>query len=221
MLVIAPGYLLVRGFSVGRTQIPPARDLHVLGEAVVASIAWLVAVYLVSEGKLADYGVLPRDDERLEEHGVEVARLLMVAVVLAPYVVGRLAGAWTRWLSAGTGWVLAWAAAELSGRKGRTMKLMRWGVGRLQKLALLTPPTAWDRFWKRIDPEAGEPVTVHLKEGGIVRGAMASVDLSPLPHQVELADGQAYDANGNALALGTGHRGVYLEGSEIRAVYFE
>jgi hypothetical protein len=223
VLVIAPGYLLVRGFSVGRTRIPPERDLHVLAEAVVASVAWLVAVYLVFEGTISDYGLLPREDARLEAHGVDVARLLLLSMILAPYGAGRIAGFSARWLSDLLGRFLERAAEILraSDRTGRPTRFLRWWVNRLRTVAFITPPTAWDRFWRHIDPQKQEPVTVHLKDGVLVRGALRSVDQSPLPHRVELTYGQAYDEDGNEIALGWGDRGVYLEGSEIRAVYFE
>jgi uncharacterized protein DUF6338 len=223
VLVIAPGYLLVRGFSVGRTQIPPERDLHVLAEAVVASILWLVAVYLVFAGTIEDYGLLPRDDARLEAHGTDVARLLLLLMLLAPYVAGRIAGFSARWLSELTARALTWAAGKLgaSESNGWPTRVARFWVKRMRTAAFITPPTAWDRFWRFIDPEKEESITVHLKDGVLVRGALRSVDRSPLPHRVELAYGQAYDEEGNEVALGWGDRGVYLEGSEIRAVYFE
>jgi hypothetical protein len=105
VLAIAPGYLLVRGFSVGRNHVAPGRDLYVLAEAVVASVLWLAVVYLFAEERLSEYGLLPRNDTTLEAKGDHVAVFLLV-VVLAPYVLGRALGLGLRVAIRATGWVL-------------------------------------------------------------------------------------------------------------------
>lgn len=215
LLVIAPGYLGVRGFSVGRNHVAPARDLYVLAEAVVASVVWLIVVYLAEHGRLADYGVLPRDDRLLEENGESVAALVL-ALVLLPYVLGRLLGWSHRWFVRGLAAVAAW----LTSRTWRYARPIRWLGRTLGNAALLTPPTIWDRAWTQAKVRANVAV-VELKEGGYVRGAIGDVDLSPLPPQVLLTSGEAFDADANPLPLARGPAGVYLGGSEIRAVYFE
>lgn len=222
-LVIAPGYMFVRGFSLGRAHIPPARDLYILAEAVVASVVWLAAFYLANRGLLERYGLLPVDEAVMEAHTLEIGRLLLV-IVLAPYVVGRVAGTAARVggraAAQGVKWVLENVPGDLPGWGG----LWRRGVRRLAKAVgespLLRPPTSWDRAWATARDDASI-ATVHLKDGGMVRGSLASVDVSPLPRQVVLANGQGFDEEGVPIPLALGPNGVYLEGAEIKAVYFE
>jgi Family of unknown function (DUF6338) len=220
-LVIAPGYLFVRGFSVGRTHVPPERDLYVLAEAIVASVVWLVVVYLVARGRLDDYGLLPRDDKEIESNGTEVARLLLV-VVIGPYFLGRILGWVTRMglrrLEDAIEGVLSGLPKGRSGPWKRLNALARAAAEALSETAALTPPTAWDRAWSRRERAK---VTVHLKEGSIIHGTASRVDRSPLPHQVFLSSGDGFDEDGNPMELAEGRSGVFLEAAEIRAVFFD
>ncbi|HEU4703242.1 MAG TPA: DUF6338 family protein [Conexibacter sp.] len=218
-LVIAPGYLFVRGFSVGRTRTPPDRDLYVLAEAVVASVVWLALVYLVEHDRLRTVGILPRSDTALEQHGIAIAWTVL-AIVLAPYVLGRLGGWLQRTVADGLAAGLSWVDARRGAAPGRAARAALWGADAVGRWQMLRPPTAWDRAWSEQRARGG-PVTIHLRDGLIVRGSVERVDTSPLQHQVVLSDGAGFDANGLPVELASGPGGVYIESTEIRAVFFD
>lgn len=218
-LVIAPGYLFVRGFSVGRTRTPPDRDLYVLAEAVVASVVWLAIAYLLVHARLRTLGLLPRRDAQLQAHGAAVVWLLL-GVVLLPYLLGRVGGwlqrTFAQRLANGTAWIEEHVRPE-QGRLASLLLTVTAAVGRWQ---MLRPPTAWDRAWTEQRARSG-PVTLHLQDGLIVRGSVERVDTSPLQHQVVLSEGAGFDKDGTPLELASGPGGVYIESTEIRAVFFD
>jgi hypothetical protein len=216
--VIAPGYLLVRGLAVGRTRTLPERDLYALAQAVVASVIWAAIVYLLFHGLLSRYGLLPRNDARLAKHGVEVGRLLL-AFVLTPYFVGRVVGLVYRLIVQGISLGVNQAGPLIADRTEWWARPARWVVSALAEA--VRAPTAWDRAWARA-ADRGQPVVVKLKDGGSIRGVTgASVDLSPLPPRLLLMSGQGFDDNGAPLPLSTGDGGVYIDATEIRAVFLE
>jgi hypothetical protein len=152
------------------------------------------------------------------KHGVEVARLLL-AFVLAPYLVGRIFGFVYRLVVEGLSVGAANATVALQGRQDLLAKLGRPLVEAVS--LLVSPPTAWDKAWARA-ADRGQPIVVKLKEGGSVRGITgATADLSPLPPRILLNSGQGFDDEGQPLPLSTGPGGVYIDAAEIRAVYLE
>jgi hypothetical protein len=218
-LVIAPGYLLVRGFRVGWARATPDRDLYVLAEAVVASVVWLAVAYLLLRPHLRDLGLLPMKQATIERHGSDVAWLLL-AVVLTPYVLGRGVGRIAAKGAGALGDLTAGIDRRFSPDRGWAAKAACWCSQFVGRSAILTLPTAWDRAWA-VHRTRRRQVTVLLDDGIYVRGRVDRVDTTPLPHQVVLAEGEGFDRDGNGVGIARGPGGVYIESTEIRAVFFD
>jgi hypothetical protein len=211
-LLISPGYVLLQGYRRARSYSVPDRDLYVLAQAVVASLAWLASIWFVLSvigDPLAHWGLLPRDSHLLASHQAGVA-LLVLSVELVPFLVGLLAGS---------------ALNRLQGVE-RARGLLGW-------TGIFEPPTAWEQAWNeaaaRVDPGGGLQaidVSVRLKGGGLVRGRYGSssrADLSPRPsHQIFLETAYGLDdSEVPARVVGDGTiGGVFIDASEIATIYF-
>jgi hypothetical protein len=213
-LLIAPGFLLVQSYRRGRTYSLPARDLYVLAQAVVASLAWITFVWLLLRilgDPLRRWGVLPWKSELLVKHGTPAA-LLLLMVEFAPVVVGAVGGYLMNRVQATAG----------------AQRIVSWtGVGE--------SPTAWEHAWNEARSRAvARPtgrqyvdVSISLKAGDRVQGrygALSRADLAPRPSRhvfVETGYGIAESESGARLSGDGTIGGVYVDGSEIAAVYFE
>jgi len=208
ILGVAPGYMGIRGYSRRRYRSVPDRDLYALAGAVVVSAIWLAAIwlFLLAVGDpLKHWGLVPYGSRHLHDHRAD-AVWLGLAVVLTPYPLGAF-------------------AAEIMDRLSRVNHDPSWKL--LRKTGFFRPPTAWDRAWLQFTrkQEFGE-VLVRLNNGLMIRGAYdsrAQADLSPNPPGLHLASGFGYrmaddgqESNPEAVAP----LGVYIQGSEIAAVYF-
>jgi hypothetical protein len=225
-LLIAPGFLWVRGYARGRARTVAERDLYALAQAVVAGIAWLSVIVVALQGWLHTWGVLPRNDALLEQHKTPVA-LSLLAIVFLPYALG--------WAAAAVGQTLAsrlerWSSKTiwngvsgtgLTAAKGRT-KL--FAAKEIKRSGLVAPPSAWDRAWTRPAARDEGWVTILMEDGSFIRGRYgggAQIDLSPRPRQVFLVEGYGYDQNGDERAFASGDEGLFLDAANIRAIYFE
>jgi Family of unknown function (DUF6338) len=216
-LLIAPGFLMVRGYGHRRYRTVPERDIYAVAEAVVASAIWVALVWLLLllfGDPVRDWGLIPLDTETLEEHRLQ-ALVLTLAVIVLPYGVGA-----------------AFAAIVDSLERESTLF---FGLGR--RLGFLRNPTAWDRAWLAFDREGPGEVRVRLKDGSLVRGSWgrgAQADLSPSPtHHLLLAQGYLEEAgpsrssvepetatSADVVIRADGREGVFIQGEEISAVFF-
>ena len=209
LLAVVPGFLGIRGYSRRRSRSVPDRDLYALAGAIVLSAIWLGVVWLVLLAfgdPLSRWGLSPYNAKRLQGHRAD-AVWLGLAVIFVPFILGAL---------------IAGLLDRLSMVKSKTT----WR--HLRATGLFRAPSAWDRAWSRFAREQGAgEVLVHLANGLMIRGAFgehSQVDLSPSPPGLYLEEGFAYrtSADGQVVSLeASTTRGVYLDGSEILAIYFD
>jgi hypothetical protein len=166
-LLLAPGFLLVRGYERRRLHTPPDRDIYALAEAIVASAIWLGLAWLVVtkifDVNLRRIGILPADQAVLGRHPIEVIGLAL-AVVLVPYPLGVLA---------------AWVADRIDG--SRTPRVVRF-KRRARRFGFFAVPTAWDEMWTRAQNAGRAHVVLKLKDGSYVVGGYGRpgrADVSP------------------------------------------
>lgn len=208
-LAIAPGFLAIRGYSRRRYRTTPDRDLYAVAQAIVVSAVWLGVAWLALLGAgdpAKDWGLIPHDGMILEAHKADVV-ILGLAVLTLPY---------------GFGVIAAWLVNKLEGVRGE--KAWRF----IRMTGLVRPPTAWDRAWLTFNRHQGAgQVVVRLKNGLVVRGGYgksSQADLSPSPHQLFLESGFGYaeGEEGELVAMeAEGSAGIFIEGSEILAIYFQ
>jgi Family of unknown function (DUF6338) len=195
-ILIVPGYLLLRGYYVGRAHTLPDRDLHVLAQAVVGSLIWLAATWVVVEDLLGWINADTVDDHVVASYAIGAA------IVIAPYLVGRLSGQ------------LVAFASGLEGSDNQIAQATHWVVFRL--VAVIEHPTSWEKAW------AGRSqawVQVTLEGDVVVRGQYAEdskVDVAPLPPRLYLEKSYATDSDGTIIEQGS----VYIDGSRIMSVEF-
>jgi hypothetical protein len=207
-LFIAPGFVFQRGYAARRlTRTLAERDLYALGAAVAWSIVLVAVAWLVFHGRLADWGVIPGDEAKLEDHQAAVGGALL-AIVLLPFPIG-------------------WVAATLVNRSAS------WGP--LARLRMFEPPTAWDAAWLAVRAKLQQlpadqryvDLTVRLKTGVLIEGrygTRSTADLSPRPtHQLFVETGYGYTLgkdDSESTLDAEGELGIYIEASEIAAIYF-
>jgi len=211
-LLISPGYVLLQGYRRARSYSVPDRDLYVLAQAIVASLAWIASVWIVLSAAgdpVSGWGIVPENDNRLTAHQTTIA-LLVLGVELVPFAVGSLAGFVVNALQ----------------RAERAHMLLGW-------TGLFEPPTAWEHAWNeaaaRLSSDAAQQtvdVSVRLRSGGIVRGSYSGgsrVDFSPRPHHQIFLE-TAYGLDDSELPpklTGDGTiGGVFIDASEIATIYF-
>jgi hypothetical protein len=225
VLLIAPGFLMVSGYSRRRFHRPPLRDLYALAQAVIASAVWLALVwlFLLAIGDpLKRWGVVPFHAGKLEHHRSDIV-WLGLAVAVLPYLVGAAGAMIVDWLSIDR--------SALSGQQsGPVFQLVkRMGVLKVAKAArLLKHPTAWDRAWSRYVARQGAgQVVVRMKDGLMIKGGYgtgAQVDLSPSAPQLFLTSGYGYvegpDGDERVEIGAYGPEGVFIQVAEIEAIYF-
>jgi hypothetical protein len=216
-LLIAPGFLMVRGYGHRRYRTTPERDVYAVAEAVAASAIWLAiawAILLLMGDPVQTWGLVPWDPAVLAHHR-EQAVGLALAVIVLPYPIG------------------AGFAALIDHLESTSDLFLRIG----QKLGLLRNPTAWDRAWLSFDRLGPGEVHVRLKDGSMIRGSWGEggqADLSPSSdHHLLLPaayleeaglTGQKVEDTGAApkevVIRAEGPSGVFIQGDEIAAVFF-
>lgn len=209
ILAIAPGFLAVRGYSRRRYRSLPDRDLYALAQAIVISAIWLSGVWLLLlllGDPIERWGIMPSSSVVRQEHRADIV-LVGLLVMLLPYGIGMTAAA---------------VVDKLEGTKSDA--IWKW----VRRTGLVRPPTAWDRAWLRFIRQQGSgQVIVRLKSGLVVRGGYgrhSSADLSPSPHQLFLESGYAYTEGDDGETVeveAVGRAGIFIEGSEIVAIYFQ
>jgi hypothetical protein len=210
LLLVAPGFLAIRGYSRRRYHAPPPeRDIYALAQAVIVSAIWIAVAWvllLLAGDPLAAWGVFPHHPKLLDHHRVDIV-LLGLLVATLPYWLGAIA---------------AGVVDRIAGKpRSVPFRVLRW-------TGLLQTPTAWDRAWAGYTASQGAgEVVVRLKGGHMVRGGYgkrAQVDLSPSPPQLYLESGYGYtegpDGGEHVQPGAYGEQGVFIQGSEIEAVYF-
>jgi hypothetical protein len=229
-LLIAPGFLLIRGYERRRYRHQPDRDIYAVAEAIVASAIWLglswVVLLRIFGDPLSDVGLFPVDEKRLEDHPLGVVSLGL-AVILLPYGVGVGGAA---------------VGNALSRTTRRPFSWLRWT---LWKLGFFKIPNAWDRAWAQLERHGAGHVVIKMKDGSFVVGGygkQSRIDVSPLPTRtIFLPKGHAHAgpafAGGPGMLLNleqnreqlladpafqpvTDEVGVVVDGDEIAAVFF-
>ncbi|HKG02743.1 MAG TPA: DUF6338 family protein [Conexibacter sp.] len=213
-LLIAPGFLLVQSYRRGRSYSLPSRDLYVFAQAVVASLAWLAVIWFalqLFDDPLWRWGIFPWRIETFVKHEAAAAGLLLVIVFL-PVVIGTVGGRLMNRLQSNTTF----------------QQIQRWaGLGE--------SPTAWEHAWNEARGRASTrpsgrqyiDVSIRMKGGDRGQGrygALSRADLAPRPSRhVYVETGYGVDDGSPAANLqGDGTiGGVYVDGSEIAAIYFE
>ena len=212
-LLISPGYLLLQGYRRSRSYTLPDKDLYVVAQSVVASLAWLSWVWLalLPLGDPVDHwGLVPQNGALLERHRATVAALF-VGLEFGPFIIGVVAG----------------RIVNLLHGTEQARRILSW-------TGLFEAPTAWDHAWNQAAARATAPggaptidVRICLRTGGVVEGrygAGSRADLSPrVNHQVFLETAYGVDdSSGERRLLGDGTiGGVYIDASEITSIYFK
>jgi hypothetical protein len=159
-VLVAPGFLLLRGYARRRTRVTPERDLYALAQAIVGSLFFLGAIWLGL--MILGQDELLRALRSGEVEGRETTVFWMVVGLLfVPYPLG-------------------WLAAELVDWVGRQPdsppgSLLEW-------TGLFEPPTSWDAIWLRAAEHEWALISVDFRDGTSVIGMLAQhskVDLSP------------------------------------------
>lgn len=92
-VLIVPGLLLISGYNRTRAHSLPRRDLYVLAQAVVVSLAWVPALWLLGGRSVLDWG----EAKTLRDHDGEVIGLVLVNLAI-PLMVGLVAGRAIDWI---------------------------------------------------------------------------------------------------------------------------
>jgi Family of unknown function (DUF6338) len=186
-VLIAPGFLLLRGYTRRRTHLEPARDLYALGQAVVGSLLLLAAVWV----GLSVFGKndLLRDLRAGNVGGHETAVFwMLVGLLLVPYPLGGVVAALTD---------------SIGRRPGRFPgRYMGW-------TGLFDVPTSWDAIWLKAKQNPWALISIEFRDGTNVFGVWAEgsqVDLSPkddrhvfLSEEYRYLDGQPQKVQGDGI----------------------
>jgi len=207
-ILVVPGYQLVRGYAVARGDAPPTVQLHVLAQAVVASLGWLVFTWpfvtdllrWVSSDTIADH----------------VAASYAIAPLLlgTPYCVGR-------WLGR-----LVGAITRSKDPFGPP-----WLLRVVRALGLVERATPWDLLWHQATDEvraAGAPdgktalVTVSLDDGTSLSGQFGANSLwMPAPAEPSIYFQRAYEADPLTGEITVYAGGAHVDGRRIVALKLE
>jgi uncharacterized protein DUF6338 len=197
-VIVVPGYLLLRGYYVGRAHIVPEKDLYVLAQAVVGSLIWLAATWIVVEDLL---GWIQHD--QLGSHVLESYGVASLIVVV-PYIVGRLAGALVRF------------AFKQPGTGGhQPPNWLRWLT---RQAGIVEYPSAWETAWA--PALAGRAIIeVRLDDNSSVLGVFAGdsdVNLAPRSPQIFFEDSLQVQDDGSLKSSGA----IHVDGSRIVSIRF-
>lgn len=159
-VLIAPGFLLSRGYARQRTHLEPARDLYALGQAVVGSLLLLAALWIGISA--VGHTELVRDLREGNVTGHETTVFWMVVgLLLIPYPLGWVAAAFTD--------LIGLHPTRFPGR------YLGWS-------GLFAAPTSWDAVWLRAKQYKWALISIEFRDGTNVFGVWADgsqVDLSP------------------------------------------
>ena len=191
LLGVMPGFVLVATWSRAKTWKGPTSDLR----TVLVSIA-LSALIQLAMSPLTIALIYPiRDD--LDSHPGRVATWAFIIVILAPAVLGVLAGRWTE------------------GKFPSGIRAREW-VSRVWPESV--PPTIWDWFFVT-QPPFGRFVLVTFKDGTQVAGVFAEGSLaltSPEQQGLYLVSEWQLDDEGNIVDEVPGTCGILI--SDIESI---
>jgi Family of unknown function (DUF6338) len=196
-VLVAPGFLLSRGYTRRRTHLEPERDLYALGQAIVGSLFLLATVWVGLS--VFDQANLLRDlrEGHLDGHETVVFWML-VGLLLLPYLLGGTAAALT----------------DLVGNRPTRFpgRHLRW-------TGLFDVPTSWDAIWLRVKQHPWALVSIEFRDGTNVFGVWAKgsqVDLSPkqdrhvfLSEEYRYVDGAPQKVEGD---------GIWIRSDEVAFV---
>lgn len=220
LLLIAPGFLLQRGFQRGGTYAMPSLSLYAVTQAVVLS-----GVILLLSAPLGGFAVAEwLDDGTLFTEHEWSAWFYFLALLGIPFPLGLLIGRLSQTIAApGGGRVPLDVKQSWIGR--RLFKLRdRFQLSALPDwfrwLGFMASPTAWDRVWTAVG-ERTSPVMVEMDLGDdeVVHAAFGSesfVTTSPQPPGLFLE--AEYVEMGDTLVKVDTSEGVYVDGSQIRSI---
>ena len=192
-VLIVPGLLLISGYNRTRAHSLPRRDLYVLAQAVVVSLAWLPALWLLGGRKMVDWA----DAEALSDH--DGALIFVVLLNLAiPLAVGLVAGRLLDWIGDYT-----WLARYIG-----------W-------TGIFQPPTAWEAMWLPLSHADWAAVQIILKGGetfNVLFDDGSTVGLAPGPRY--LFFDTEYHLEDDELEVEQ-HEGIFIDGTEVVSVRIE
>lgn len=194
-LLVVPGYQLVRGYAVVRGAGPPDRDLYVVAQAVVASLAWLAVTWPAVQA-LVRWIV----DDEVSDHAVAAIGVAPL-VVGVPHLIGRAAG----------------ALVGLITRIGRPWG-PRWLAVTIKVVGLTGQPSTWDRTWSKLMQGGGGLVTLALDDNHSIVGQFGPdsfVATSPAPPAVYFERAYEISESGRVIRY---PGGAYVDGARIVAV---
>lgn len=196
-ILIVPGYQLVRGYAVARSDAPPSTQLYVLAQAVVASLAWLCVTWPVVNDLLRWIRA-----DSLSDHAL--ASYLTIPLFLGtPYLIGRVLGR------------LVVAITRSDNRRGPD-----WLRRVADAAGLVERGTAWDLLWLRAVDNEVALVTVALDDGTSLHGQFGDrsrVMASPAAPSVYFERAYETDpATGRVVAVYGG--GAHIDGARIVAL---
>jgi hypothetical protein len=196
-LFVVPGFLLIRGYTRGRTHAVPPISLYALAEAVVASLFLLLIAWWPAH--LAHFMDWAHSNRLVPDHETQAYNVFAV-LVLTPYPLGRVAGG-----------LLDAVARRPSSKLARM----------LTRLRILGPPTVWDAAWSLLHDEGRAWVVIRTKGGKEIVGIFAKnsrIGTSPLERQVYLE--QEYGMTPEGFGI-ISDKGVYVDAAAIESAHFK
>lgn len=170
VVLVVPGFLYVRGYFRGRARVTPEQPLYVLGQAVVASLLLIAAIWWLGGRHIlhwAEHGTL---DQRSHEN---YAYRFLVASLVLSFPTGLVTGGLVEWViersmrlrnameakhrayGQAVEYAKSLAPADQADAlaAARTMKPragagpVRWVLGALEQRELLDAANAWSKTW--------------------------------------------------------------------------
>jgi hypothetical protein len=223
VLIIAPGFLLQRGFQRGGTYAVPSLNLYAVAQAVVLSGVVLLLSAPVGGFCIAKWV----DDGTLVTDHRWAAWTYFVGLLIVPFLVGLVAGRVAQTLFSPMG-----GQFPASVKGNQAVRALLWLRERVYGSAFadwlgwagfMAAPTVWDRVWLEVVGERESPlvVEVHVGEDEPIVGAFASESFattSPQPHGLFLET--EYGAEGDRLVEYENSKGVFVDGSQIQSLRF-
>lgn len=191
-VLLVPGLQLIAGYNRTRAHTLPRRDLYVLAQAFVASLAWLPVVWLLGGGAVLEW----LEEGRLTDHQAALLGVVLLNLA-APLAAGLLAGAAVVRMGMQPGGVAA--------------RAVTW-------TGLLSPPTAWDAIWTLALRRDWAALEIELKDDRVfhvILDRRSVVGLSPGPRYLFFET--EYRPDGDDVAV-LEHQGIFIDATEVRSV---
>jgi hypothetical protein len=193
-VLIVPGLLLISGYNRTRAHSLPRRDLYVLAQAVVVSLAWLPVLWLIGGQSVLDW----IEDDTLRDHSGALVALLALNLA-APLVAGFIGGRLIDWL----------------GNRTELERALGW-------TGIFTPPTAWERLWGNLSQAQWAAVSIELKDGEVFKVLFddgSEVGLAPGPRYCFFDTEYSVKDDGELEVAE--HEGVFIDATGVVSVRVE